>query len=65
MSWINLFSIVLIASLLGCFICISLIAAISVLIDKRKEKNEPDLPDNNLVEFVWEDADGNGIYKIK
>ena len=26
---------------------------------------EESLPDNNLVEFMGEDKDGNGIYKIK
>ena len=26
---------------------------------------ESDLPENNLVEFVWEDENWNGIYKIK
>ena len=42
------------------------------LIDKlfriyeQLEKEESDLPeDNNLVEFVWEDENGNGIYKLK
>ena len=29
------------------------------------EQKEADLMDNNLVELVWEDEDGNGIYKIK
>jgi len=29
------------------------------------EEKESDLPENNLVEFVWEDENGNGIYKIK
>lgn len=28
-------------------------------------EEEESLPDNNLVEFMWEDKDGNGIYKIK
>lgn len=29
------------------------------------EEKESDLPENNLVEFVWEDEEWNGIYKIK
>ena len=29
------------------------------------EKKESDLPENNLVDFVWEDENGNGIYKLK
>ena len=29
------------------------------------EKEESDLPENNLVEFVGEDEEWNGIYKIK
>lgn len=29
------------------------------------EEEESDLPENNVVEFVWEDENGNGIYKIK
>lgn len=29
------------------------------------EIEEEDLPENNLVEFVGEDEDGNWIYKIK
>ena len=29
------------------------------------DEEESDLPENNVVEFVWEDEDGNGIYKIK
>ena len=29
------------------------------------EKEESDLPENNLVEFVGEDENGNGIYKLK
>ena len=29
------------------------------------DEEESDLPDNNLVEFVWEDEHWNGIYKIK
>ena len=29
------------------------------------DEEESDLPENNLVQFVGEDEDGNGIYKIK
>lgn len=29
------------------------------------DEEESDLPENNVVEFVWEDENGNGIYKIK
>ena len=29
------------------------------------EEKESDLPENNLVDFVWEDENGNGIYKLK
>ena len=29
------------------------------------DEEESDLPENNLVEFVGEDENGNGIYKIK
>ena len=36
------------------------------MLEKREEQEEEsDLPENNLVEFVWEDENGNGIYKIK
>ena len=33
--------------------------------EKQKEQEESDLPENNLVEFVGEDENGNGIYKLK
>ena len=29
------------------------------------EEEESDLPENNLVQFVGEDEEWNGIYKIK
>ena len=29
------------------------------------DEEESDLPENNLVEFVWEDENGNWLYKIK
>ena len=35
------------------------------MLEEREEQEESDLPENNLVEFVWEDENGNGIYKIK
>ena len=36
------------------------------MLEKREEQEkESDLPENNLVEFVWEDENGNGIYKLK
>ena len=31
----------------------------------EEEEEEEELEPNNLVEFVWEDENGNGIYKIK
>lgn len=33
--------------------------------EEEEEEEESDLPENNLVEFVWEDEEWNGIYKIK
>jgi len=35
------------------------------MLEEREEQEESDLPENNLVEFVWEDENGNGIYKLK
>lgn len=32
---------------------------------EEEEGEEEELEPNNLVEFVWEDENGNGIYKIK
>ena len=32
---------------------------------KEESEEESDLPENNLVEFVWEDEEWNGIYRIK
>ena len=34
------------------------------MLEEREEK-ESDFSENNLVEFVWEDEEWNGIYKIK
>jgi hypothetical protein len=33
------------------------------MLEEREE--ESDFSENNLVEFVWEDENGNGFYKIK
>lgn len=38
---------------------------IEKLLKIYEELEEEDLPENNLVEFVGEDEDGNWIYKIK
>ena len=35
------------------------------MLEEREEQEESDFSENNLVEFVWEDENGNGIYKIK
>ena len=32
---------------------------------EKMEEEESDLPTNNLVEFVGEDENWNGLYKIK
>jgi len=32
---------------------------------EERGQEESDFSENNLVEFVWEDENGNGIYKIK
>ena len=37
----------------------------TMLEEREEQEEESDLPENNLVEFVWEDENGNGIYKIK
>ena len=34
-------------------------------LEKKFQPEESDLPKNNLVEFVWEDEEWNGIYRIK
>ena len=33
--------------------------------NELEEKEEERLPENNLVEFMGEDENGNGIYKFK
>ena len=37
----------------------------AMLEEREEQEEESDLPENNLVEFVWEDENGNGIYKLK
>jgi hypothetical protein len=48
-----------------CLICGWLSRIYKLLVEVFEEEEESDLPENNLVEFVWEDENGNGIYKIK
>ena len=51
-----------------CLICGWLSRIYKLLVEvfeEEEEEEESDLPENNLVEFVWEDENGNGIYKIK
>ena len=50
-----------------CLICgwLSRIYKLLVEVFEEEEEEESDLPENNLVEFVWEDENGNGIYKLK
>lgn len=54
----------------SCF-CIALfllvldICIIKIMCKDKKDEEESDLPDNNLVEFVGEDENGNWIYKLK
>lgn len=50
-----------------CLICgwLSRIYKLLVEVFEEEEQEESDLPENNLVEYVWEDENGNGIYKIK
>lgn len=37
----------------------------AMLEEREEQEEESDLPENNLVEYVWEDENGNGIYKLK
>ena len=37
----------------------------TMLEEREEQEEESDLPENNLVEYVWEDENGNGIYKLK
>ena len=32
---------------------------------EERDDNDPDFEDNNLIECIWEDEDGNWIYKFK
>ena len=32
---------------------------------EERDDNDPDFEDNNLIELIWEDEDGNWIYKFK
>lgn len=47
-----------------CLICGWLSRIYKLLVEVFEEK-ESDLPENNIVEFVWEDEEWNGIYRIK
>ena len=38
---------------------------IEKLLKIYEEMDEEDIEENNLVECIWEDEDGNGIYKFK
>lgn len=48
-----------------CLICGWLSRIYKLLVEVFEEQEESDLPENNLVEFVWEDEEWNGIYRIK
>ena len=48
-----------------CLICGWLSRIYKLLVEVFEEEEETNLPENNLVEFVWEDEEWNGIYKIK
>jgi len=37
----------------------------AMLEEREEQEEESDFSENNLVEFVWEDENGNGIYKLK
>lgn len=71
-DFISLFMFFIFTVILWDFIFLGLISRIIRLKDKKieieydkKEDEESDLPENNLVEFVGEDENGNGIYKLK
>lgn len=71
-DFISLFMFFIFTVILWDFIFLGLICRIIRLRDKKieieydkKEDEESDLPENNLVEFVGEDENGNGIYKLK
>lgn len=48
-----------------CLICGWLSRIYKLLVEVFEEEEESDLPENNLVEFVWEDAEWNWLYRIK
>ena len=48
-----------------CLICGWLSRIYKLLVEVFEEQEETDLPEDNLVEFVWEDEEWNGIYRIK
>lgn len=48
-----------------CLICGWLSRIYKLLVEVFEEEEGSDLPENNLVEFVWEDEEWNGIYRIK
>ena len=71
-DFINLFLFFIFTVILWDFIFLGLMCWIIRLKDKKieieyekKEDEESDLPENNLVEFVGEDENGNWIYKLK
>lgn len=48
-----------------CLICGWLSRIYKLLVEVFEEQEETDSPEDNLVEFVWEDEEWNGIYRIK
>lgn len=42
-----------------------ILAMIEKLLKIYEELEDEKLPENNLIEFVWEDEDGNWYYKLK
>lgn len=48
-----------------CLICGWLSRIYKLLSEVFEEEEESDLPENNLVEFVWEDSEWNWLYRIK
>lgn len=72
-DFISLFTFFIFTVILWDFIFLGLMCWIIWLRDKKieieyekeEDEEESDLPDNNLVEFMWEDENGNGIYKLK
>ena len=47
------------------FLLVLDICIIKIMYKEEKSEEESDLPENNLVEFVGEDENGNWIYKLK